>query len=60
MCIRDRNNELRMGDILQVFRLAVSGTLKGPSVYDMAALLGKEEVLRRFKRAYTRFDEMVA
>ncbi len=52
------NNELRMGDILQIFRLAVSGTLKGPSIFDMAALLGKDEVLRRFEVAYARFDEM--
>ncbi|MEM9992078.1 MAG: glutamate--tRNA ligase [Bacteroidota bacterium] len=51
-------HELRMGDILQVFRLAISGTLKGPSVYDMAALLGKKETLRRFEIAYQRFDEM--
>ncbi|MEM9887511.1 MAG: glutamate--tRNA ligase [Bacteroidota bacterium] len=56
--IQDRG--LRMGNVLQIFRLSISGTLKGPSVFDMAALLGKEEVLKRFERAYLAFEEMMS
>lgn len=55
-----QDNELRMGDILQIFRVAISGTLKGPDVFKMAALLGKTEVLERFKLGYTYFDELKA
>ncbi|MEL6944483.1 MAG: glutamate--tRNA ligase, partial [Bacteroidota bacterium] len=32
--------ELRIGTVFQILRVGVSGTLKGPSVFDMIALLG--------------------
>lgn len=54
------SNNLKMGDMLQILRLTLSGTLKGPDVFSMAALLQKEEVLKRFDAAYKRFDEIVA
>jgi len=50
--------ELRMGAIFQILRVGISGTLKGPSVFDMIALLGKEKSLERMKKAYVQFDEM--
>ncbi len=53
-----KENDLRMGDILQIFRVAISGTLKGPDVFKMAALLGKEEVLERFEVGYAHFDKL--
>ncbi len=49
---------LKMGDILQVFRISIAGTLKGPDLFQMAALLGKTEVLARFKTAYAHFDTL--
>ncbi|MEN0047904.1 MAG: glutamate--tRNA ligase [Bacteroidota bacterium] len=52
--------ELRIGTVFQILRVGVSGTLKGPSVFDMIALLGKEETLERMKKAYVKFDEMKA
>ena len=51
-----QDNKLKMGEVLQIFRIAISGTLKGPSVFDMAALLGREEVVQRFKIGYDYFD----
>lgn len=54
--IQDRN--LPMGKVLQIFRLGISGTLKGPSVFEMAALMGKEEVCARVKHSYMEFDRI--
>jgi glutamyl-tRNA synthetase len=38
------DNSLKFGDVLPVLRLALSGTMKGPGVFEMMELLGKEEV----------------
>ncbi len=51
---------LGFGNVLQVFRVMLAGTTKGPSVFDMAALLGKEEVVERMERGAKIFDEMNA
>jgi glutamyl-tRNA synthetase len=40
---------LKPGDWLPLLRIALAGTMKGPAVFDMAALLGKEETIRRLK-----------
>ena len=37
------------GKVLQPFRLALVGSMQGPHVFDIAALLGKEETLKRLK-----------
>lgn len=52
--------ELNYGDVLPILRIGLTGTLKGPSIFDMMALLGKEEVLRRMHRAYGMFDNYIA
>jgi glutamyl-tRNA synthetase len=39
--------QLGMGAVLPIFRLLVTGTGMGPSMFDIAALLGKEEVVKR-------------
>ncbi|MEM9820436.1 MAG: glutamate--tRNA ligase [Bacteroidota bacterium] len=49
-------NELGFGDILPFLRIGLSGTMKGPSVFDMMALLGKEEVESRLLKAFDHFD----
>ena len=41
----------KLGDIMNAFRLALVGIGKGPGMYDISAFLGKEETLRRMKRA---------
>ncbi len=51
-------NELGFGDILPFLRIALSGTMKGPSVFDMMALLGKEKVTNRLLKAFDHFDEV--
>ena len=51
-------NGLKFGDVLPVLRLAVSGTTKGPSIFDTMALIGKEETINRLKTGYDYFDEV--
>ncbi|MCB0706021.1 MAG: glutamate--tRNA ligase [Saprospiraceae bacterium] len=40
-------NELGFGDVLPILRIALSGTTKGPGVFEMMELLGKEEIDKR-------------
>ncbi|MEL7123363.1 MAG: glutamate--tRNA ligase [Bacteroidota bacterium] len=53
-------NELKYGDVLPILRIALSGTTKGPAIFEMMELLGKEEVDRRIQVAYAKFDEIKA
>lgn len=39
-----------MGQLMSPFRLCVVGTSAGPGMFDMAALLGKDEILRRIRK----------
>ena len=43
--------EYRTGDIMNAWRLALVGEGKGPHMIDISAFLGKEETLRRTRRA---------
>lgn len=40
-----------MGEIMNAFRLALVGEGKGPQMFDISALIGKEETLSRLRRA---------
>ena len=40
-----------MGEIMNAFRLALVGEGKGPQMFDISGLIGKEETLRRLRRA---------
>jgi glutamyl-tRNA synthetase len=51
-------NGLKMGEVLPLLRIALAGTMQGPAVFDMAALLGKEEVSKRLGIAYDYFDKL--
>ncbi len=44
-------NEIGMGKIMQPFRLSLVGALKGPHLFDIAELIGKEETIRRIQKA---------
>ncbi len=45
------DKELGMGKVMNPFRLSVVGALKGPHLFDIIALLGKEETLQRIDQA---------
>ena len=44
-------NELGMGKVLPAFRVSLTGLGMGPSLFDIAALLGKEETIARMETA---------
>ncbi len=44
-------NGLPMGKVMQNFRLSLVGALKGPHLFDIAEILGRDETVKRIKRA---------
>ena len=44
-------NEIGMGKIMQPLRLSLVGALKGPHLFDIIEIIGKEETLRRIEKA---------
>jgi glutamyl-tRNA synthetase len=54
------DNSLKFGDVLPVLRLALSGTMKGPGVFEMMELLGKEEVSVRLSAFFEFCDNFVS
>lgn len=49
--------ELGMGAVMPALRLAFTGTMKGPSVFEMMSLLGKDKVVSRLEKGFQYFDE---
>lgn len=46
-------NEIGMGKVMQPFRLSLVGALKGPHLFDIVELIGKEETIKRLQKAIT-------
>ena len=44
-------NEIGMGQIMQPFRLSLVGALKGPHLFDIVEVIGKEETISRIQKA---------
>ncbi len=44
-------NEIGMGKIMQPLRLSLVGALKGPHLFDIIEMIGKEETVRRIEKA---------
>jgi len=42
--------QLGLGNILPILRIALTGTMKGPSIFDTMILLKKEETIRRLEK----------
>jgi glutamyl-tRNA synthetase len=45
------DKEYKLGDVMNAFRLALVGIGKGPGMFDISAFLGKEETIKRLRRA---------
>ena len=43
------DNGLHMGNVMNAFRLTVVGECKGPHMFDITELMGKEETIRRIR-----------
>ena len=46
-------NEIGMGKIMQPFRLSLVGALKGPHLFDIVEIIGKQETIKRIEKAIT-------
>ncbi|UOK43129.1 MULTISPECIES: glutamate--tRNA ligase [Flavobacterium] len=44
-------NEIGMGKVMQPFRLSLVGALKGPHLFDIVEMIGKEETILRLQKA---------
>lgn len=44
-------NEIGMGKVMQPLRLSLVGALKGPHLFDIIEMIGKEETVRRIEKA---------
>jgi glutamyl-tRNA synthetase len=44
-------NEIGMGKIMQPFRLSLVGALKGPHLFDIVEVIGKQETISRLQKA---------
>jgi glutamyl-tRNA synthetase len=44
-------NEIGMGKVMQPFRLSLVGALKGPHLYDIVEVIGKDETIKRLEKA---------
>jgi glutamyl-tRNA synthetase len=44
-------NEIGMGKVMQPFRLSLVGALKGPHLFDIVEVIGKQETISRIQKA---------
>ncbi len=44
-------SEYNLGAIMNAFRLALVGELKGPHLFDITAIIGKDETIKRIRKA---------
>jgi len=50
------SKEIGFGKVMQPFRLSLVGALKGPHLFDIAALIGKKESISRINNAIEKLD----
>lgn len=50
-----KERQVKPGEMLPVLRIALTGALKGPGVFDMMELIGKENAVQRLERALHHF-----
>lgn len=50
---------LKFGDVLPILRIGITGTTRGPAIYEVMEALGQEESLERLTAAYEHFDKIV-
>lgn len=53
------NNEMKFGEVFPILRIAISGTTKGPDLFEMMSLLGKEKSIQRLKKGISSFNEII-
>ncbi len=51
------DNGLHMGNVMNAFRLAVVGECKGPHMFDIAELMGRDEIIGRIRLAIEKIPQ---
>ncbi|WP_025300570.1 glutamate--tRNA ligase [Candidatus Endolissoclinum faulkneri] len=51
ICLFAKENRLKLGQVAQPLRAAVTGSINSPSIFEILAILGKKETLRRIDNA---------
>ena len=46
---------IKSGEVMQLFRVIITGGAGGPALFEVAALLGKDELVKRIERAMSEF-----
>ena len=54
-----KDNELHMGNVMNAFRLTVVGECKGAHMFDIAELMGNEEIISRIERGIENIKPVV-
>jgi len=52
-------NELKMGKFLPLLRIMMCGSLTGPDLFDIIALIGKDEAMKRWDSAIDAFKNII-
>jgi glutamyl-tRNA synthetase len=52
-----QQNQLHTGNIMNAFRLAIVGEGKGPHMFHITDVIGREETLRRLEQAVITLSE---
>ncbi|PMC25269.1 glutamate--tRNA ligase [Hoylesella buccalis] len=55
-----KEKDYKLGDVMNAFRLTLVGIGKGPGMFDISAFLGKNETLRRLRKAIEEIPTMAS
>ncbi len=54
-----KKNDIKAGEILPLLRVMLIGSKTGPAVFEIIAVLGKDESIRRMNSAVAAFDQLM-
>ena len=54
------DEELRFGEIMPILRVAVTGSMKGPDLFQTMELLGKKDVIKRLDKGFKYFNKLIS
>ena len=56
-CVKEwiSSKEIGFGMVMQPFRLSLVGAMKGPHIFDIAEMIGKQETITRIQKAIDTF-----
>ena len=52
------SNQIGMGEVVPILRIALCGNLQGPPIYEVMETMGKEKVVSRLEKGFLHFDQL--